>query len=89
MTISLCQKGGDFLLCSGNRAVHINRENSEFLNINHQGVAIRMVLDTSKIEELDGALNKIRELGENLAGENNGNAQLSASKMSRMLNRNI
>ena len=89
MTSALTQKGGDFLICSGSKAIHLHGEESEFLDASYQGTAIRMVLDTRRIEDLDHSLNEIRGVGEKIAGELREEAQLTASKMSRMLARKI
>ena len=89
MTSSLSQKGGDFLICSGNKAMRLHGEESEFFDAQYQGTAIRMVLDTSQIDGLDQTLSQLRDMGERLAGELREDAQLTASKMSRMLARKI
>lgn len=63
---------------------------SEFLACSYQGVAIRMVLDTSRIKDLELSLSELRDQGEAIAKElGNSDTELTASKMSRMLSKNI
>jgi len=89
MTSSLCQLGGDFLLCNDTHAVQINENESVFHPCSYKGVAIRMVLDTSKIKDLNLVLNELRTKGEALARElGREDFELTASKMSRMLSMN-
>ena len=90
MTSSLCQAGGDFTIFNGSDALRLDANGSEFLSCSFQGVAIRMVLDTSKIRDLDSSLTELREKGEAIAREfGNTDTELSASKMSRMLSKKI
>lgn len=90
MTSSLCQAGGDFLLCNGTDAISMTAGSSEFLACSYQGVAIRMVLDTSRIKDLELSLSELRDQGEAIAKElGNSDTELTASKMSRMLSKNI
>lgn len=88
MTSSLCKAGGDFLLCNGTDAIQMSADKTEFLPCSYQGVAIRMVIDTSRIQELDASLNELRNKGEAIAKElGNSDTELTASKMSRMLSK--
>ncbi len=88
MTSRLCQKGGDFIICSNSRGIHLNNERSEIIESNFKGTALRMVIDTARIESLDMALESLRREGEQIARESNLQANLSASMVSRMLSRN-
>jgi hypothetical protein len=86
MTSSLCQLGGDFILCNDSQAVQVNSDGSTFHPCTYKGVAIRMVLDTAKIQDLNSVLDEIRRKGEAIAREfGREGVELSASKMSRML----
>lgn len=90
MTSSLCQAGGSFFICSGEDGISLKGKQSAFLQSRYSGVAIRMVLDTSRIESLSPTLAKIREIGEKAAAELNcPGTELSASKMSQMLSREM
>jgi hypothetical protein len=88
MTSSLCQIGGNFIICSGTDALQLNDGDSRFLDCAFKGVAIRMVLDTSKIRDLDLQLSALRDKGQEIAKElGNEDTELTASKMSRMLSK--
>lgn len=88
MTSSLCQIGGDFTICSNTDALRLSAGDSRFLDCTFQGVAIRMVLDTSKIRDLDSQLSELRHKGQEIARDlGNEDSELTASKMSRMLSK--
>lgn len=90
MTSSLCQVGGDFTICSDTDALRLDADAPRFLDCAFQGVAIRMVLDTSKIRDLDSSLSELRDKGQAIAKElGNEDTELTASKMSRMLSKKI
>lgn len=90
MTSSLCQVGGDFTICNYEDALRLDADGSRFLNCAFQGVAIRMVLDISRIRDLDSSLSELREKGQAIAKElGNEDTELTASKMSRMLSKKI
>ncbi|SJM95985.1 sensor histidine kinase [Crenothrix polyspora] len=90
MTSSLCQFGGSFYICSGSDAIKLIGNESEFMSCNYDGVAIRMVLDTSRIKKLNETLRELLDKGQKIASElGNYDTELTASKMSRMLSRNI
>lgn len=90
MTSSLCQAGGDFTICNGTDAIRLYEYGSEFQACSYNGVAIRMVLDTSKMRDLDLSLSDLRDKGEAIARElGNRDTEITASKMSRMLSNKI
>ena len=86
MTSSLCQLGGSFHILSGSDAISLIGEQAEFMKCCYSGVAIRMVIDTSRITGLNEALEQLRSKGEKIAAElGHADSELTASKMSRML----
>lgn len=89
MTSALCQLGGSFYICSGTDVIRLIGENVEFLECNYDGVAIRLVLDTSRIGKLNEVLEELRKKGEKTAAYLHGyhDNELTASKMSRVLSR--
>jgi len=90
MTSSLCQAGGDFTICNDVDALRLDADGSHFIDCAFKGVAIRMVLDTSKIRDLDSSLSELRDKGQAIAKElGNEDTELTASKMSRMLSKKI
>jgi hypothetical protein len=90
MTSSLCQVGGDFTICNDVNALRLDADGSRFIDCAFQGVAIRMVLDTSKMRDLNSSLSELRDKGQAIAKElGNEDTELTASKMSRMLSKKI
>ncbi|UJP03186.1 MAG: hypothetical protein LZF85_01630 [Nitrosomonas sp.] len=90
MTSSLSQIGGSFYICSGDTAIELVSDESSFIDCRYDGVAIRMVLDTGRIRALSEVLDELRKKGEGIAARlGNLDTELTASKMSRMLIKNI
>lgn len=90
MTSSLCQIGGSFFVSSGNTALKLSGDTSEFMDCSFTGVAVRLVMDTSKILRLNDTLDILRREGEKIASElGNKDVELTASKMSRMLKKGV
>jgi len=88
MTSTLCQLGGSFYICSNGNSLQLFNNEAKFFPCHYEGVAIRMVLDTTKISNLNSLLSEIRYKGEKIAKElknANTDIELTASKMSRML----
>lgn len=86
VTSRICQFGGDFLICSGSRALIIKGKRHEFKNTKFHGTAIRMRLKVSKLIKIDkDIINEIVAQGESIAKENADRSVISASKVSRML----
>ncbi len=69
MTSSLCKKGGNYLICSGSKTIYFEDSEFKLAESSYKGTAIRMVLDTRKIGDLDSSLNEIRIIGEKIANE--------------------
>jgi hypothetical protein len=90
MTSSLCQIGGSFTICNDTDALHLDATGPNFVNCAFQGVAVRLVVDTSKIRDLGSALSELRDKGQAIAKQlGNEDTELTASKMSRMLSNKI
>jgi len=86
VTSSICQYGGDFLICSGESALLIKDDKHDFRETNFKGTAIRMRLTVSKINQLSEKLiDDIVSDGEMRARDNASISIISASKVSRML----
>ncbi|WPL21913.1 hypothetical protein [Thiorhodovibrio frisius] len=67
MNSALCQLGGSIFVCSGDKALKLSGASSEFLECSYSGVAVRLVLDTSKISRLNDTLDELRRKGEKVA----------------------
>lgn len=86
VTSKICQLGGDFLICSGEKALSIKGDKHKILDTNFSGTAIRMRLKVSEIANFEGDLvNAIVNEGESIAKENSDRAIITASKVSRIL----
>ncbi|MFZ3591500.1 hypothetical protein ACOI1C_20300 [Bacillus sp. DJP31] len=86
VTSSICQLGGDFLICSGDTALVIKKNALKTRPTNFKGTAIRLRLKVSTISNIDGdIIDKIVTDGERKAKENSDLSVISASKVSRML----
>ncbi|MGE7023621.1 ATP-binding protein [Solibacillus cecembensis] len=86
VTSKLCQLGGDFLICSGEKALHIKGDKHQVVDTNFNGTAIRMRMKVSEIANFKGNLvDEIVSKGEAIAKENGDRANITASKVSRIL----
>lgn len=91
MISRICRLGGSFLICSGNYGIKLNKESKEHIELNHfsSGTVVRMVLDTSKLTELNSMLANFREEGYEVAKQIKGLGMYSASAASQMLSRDF
>lgn len=85
MTSRICQEGGDFVICSNSRLLHINARRRVIKNINFQGTAVRLRLKVSKIESLKSYTKRLVKEGEKIARINKKKRIISASKASSLL----
>lgn len=67
MTSSLCKSIGEFLICNYSRALQLSGDRIVSHECAFDGLAIRMVLDTSKIKTLNESLPELRKNKKNLA----------------------
>jgi hypothetical protein len=89
VTSEISQLGGDFILCSGNKAIQIKDNRHVSRDTEFNGTAIRMRLNLSEISGFGEEL--IRDIvanGESRARENAITSVVSASRVSRVLNYN-
>jgi hypothetical protein len=85
MTSSICHKGGDFIICSGESSLVINESGYEIIPTSFRGTAIRMRIHVSKIGVLQDLLNELADQGGRRAEQNASIPVKSASLVSRML----
>ncbi|MGJ5638645.1 hypothetical protein ACSBQ0_18505 [Bacillus altitudinis] len=87
VTSKICQDGGDLFICSGNIGLALKNEDHAYGEVNFQGTAIRMTLNTSNLGKFNGDLIKeIVKEGESRAKSNSKHSIITASKVSRILN---
>ena len=91
MSSRICRLGGSFLVCSGYHSIKLCEVNKEHIDLNHicTGTVIRMVLNTSKLTELNSMLTTFREEGYEIAKEIKGVGRYTASAASQMLSRDF
>lgn len=82
VTSQLCAQGGDFFICSNEKALYIDNNGIKTYNVSINGTAIRMRLRISRIKDL--SVPKIVKEGEKLAKEMKS-AVKTASKVSSIL----
>lgn len=91
MSSRICRLGGSFLVCSGDHGIKLNGMGKEHINLDHPctGTVVRMVLNTSKLSELNSMLAKFREEGYEVAKQIKGVGMYAASAASQMLSRDF
>ncbi|MEZ8365411.1 hypothetical protein AB6C96_09665 [Vibrio cyclitrophicus] len=91
MSSRICRLGGSFLVCSGRHGIKLDEMGKEHINLDHPciGTVVRMVLNTSKLSELNSMLAKFREEGYEVAKQIKGVGVYTASAASQMLSRDF
>ena len=91
MSSRICRLGGSFLVCSGDHGIKIDQMGKEHINLEHPctGTVVKMVLNTSKLTELNSMLAKFREDGYEVAKQIKGVGMYAASAASQMLSRDF
>jgi hypothetical protein len=91
MSSRICRLGGSFLVCSGDHGIKLNEMGKEHIDLDHlcTGTVVRMVLNTSKLSELNSMLAKFREEGYEVAKQIKGVGMYAASAASQMLSRDF
>lgn len=88
MTSRLCREGGSFYIASGNTSLLLSEEGKSYIDTPFQGTALRLILDTNRIESLNKMLEKYRKEAEKLKSSFSSE-NLTASVASRMLTRDF
>jgi hypothetical protein len=84
MTSQLCKRGGNFAICSGERAIFLNADGLTLHPTAFRGTAIRMRLYLPELTTLAGMLEELHEEGGRRAEANSNHLVLSASKLLRV-----
>jgi hypothetical protein len=85
MTSQLCQRGGSFVIGSGDALLKIEQDSYEDHELAFPGTLIRLRFKTDQIEDLSQSLEDLRKRGADIAGTLASEANMSASMSSRML----
>ncbi len=89
MTSRICRHAGSFSIYSGDAGIKLSGSTKTDIPSALQGTAVRMVLDTRLVGNLDEQLEQFRRDGRNAAKGMGGAAQITASVASQMLSRNF
>ena len=87
----ICRLGGNFLICSGDHGIRLDENGKKHINIGHycKGTAVRMVLNTNKLTELNKMLAVFKIEGYESAKKFKGVDMYAASVSSQMLSRDF
>ena len=89
MTSRLCRNGGDFFIASGTSGIRLEHGAKTDYACNIPGTALRLVLDTNRIDGLQQKLDAFRAEGYRIAQRNAGANALNPSSASTMLARDF
>lgn len=81
----LCQKGGFFALTSGNKSLSMGQKGIKFFDASHNGTAILLKFNLSKISELKSNLKSIIADGREIASKSTATSSTKASLMTKKL----
>lgn len=79
---SICSREGSFWLCSGKDATLVNHDGQINYDIDFNGTAVCMDINTSKVQDVEKLLDEIIRTGEEKAAQYAGERVLTASKVS-------
>lgn len=87
----ICRLGGSFLICSGDHGVKLSEDGKEHIDLPHlcRGTAVRMVLNTGRLTELNKMLEKFRDDGYEISRQIKGVGIYAASAASQMLSKDF
>lgn len=91
MTNRLCRNGGEFFICSGDHGILLDESGKHHVDLGfvYKGTAVKMVLDTSKIETLKDMLGQFHQEAQEITKQLKGLGQYNASTASQMLSRDF
>lgn len=89
MTNRLARNGGNFVLASGNTAIHLSRKTKTNYQTAFPGTALRFNLDVSNIGAVQDHLKQFRVEGHQIAGRIAGTGNRPPSAMSLLLRRDF
>lgn len=87
MTSRLARNGGNFVLTSGNMAVHLSRKTKSNYLASFPGTALRFNMDVSQIGDVKARLDQFRKEGAEIAKTIAGSGNRPPSAMSLLLRR--
>lgn len=87
MTSRLARNGGNFVIASGDMAIHLSRMTKRNYRTSFPGTALRFNLDVSEIGDVQARLNQFRKEGADIAETIAGSGNRPPSAMSLLLRR--
>ncbi|MGP1357521.1 ATP-binding protein [Roseicyclus sp.] len=87
MTNRLARNGGNFVIVSGDSAIHFSKRTKNNYPTSFPGTAIRLNLNVEEIGDVQGRLQEFREDGKELAATIKGSGNRPPSAMSLLLRR--
>jgi len=87
MTNRLARNGGNFVLASGNAAIHLSKKTKNNYQTSFQGTALRFNFDVREIGNVKGRLEEFRKEGAEIAKNIKGSGNRPPSAMSLLLRR--
>ena len=85
VTSRISIEGGDYSICSGKKTLGVSARRPELYDTSYKGTAIRMRLNTNRLDALNGIIPRIIKEGEKKAKKNRSASAITASKMSTIL----
>lgn len=91
MNYRLCNEGGDFFICSGDKGLfrEVNADDNRYIDTDFQGTILRLRLDTGTLHNYEQLLAKFRHEGSMLARQSDHGANISPNKISSYLRQNF
>ncbi|WP_210473068.1 hypothetical protein [Vibrio crassostreae] len=91
MTNRLCRNGGEFFICSGAHGILLNDGGKQHIDLgfHYEGTVVKLVLNTSKLDELKTMLSQFQKDGFEAAKQIKGVGVYNASAASQMLSRDF
>ena len=89
MTSRLARNGGNFVLVSGDQAVHLGPTSKSNYTTSFPGTALRFNLSVERIGDVEARLREFREDGARIAKHVNGSGNRPPSAMSTILRRDF
>lgn len=85
----LCRNGGSFFICSGSAGIEFENGSKKEFEANFPGTALRLKIDTARVQSISNMLNQFRDEGYEIAKELSASASISASTASTMLGKDF
>jgi signal transduction histidine kinase len=90
MTNRICRDGGSFFVCSNGAGLLLTKSNKQDVSTSFRGTAIRMIIDTRNVSDLNKRLEKYRDVGHRIAQSiSESGSYIEASAASMMLSKDF